>query len=60
MSDKSYHIETLAENGFFNFFTKAADQKEALERLLKKSNDYKRLVKTNGDLTIKIKLIDGI
>lgn len=52
-----YHIETLDGTGSFNFFTEAKNHKKALRNLETKSFDYKRLVKTDKDLTIIVKKV---
>lgn len=52
-----YHIETLDGTGSFNFFTEAENHKKALRNLETKSFDYKRLVKTDKDLTITVKKV---
>jgi hypothetical protein len=52
-----YHIETLDGTGSFNFFTEAENHKKALRNLETKSFDYRRLVKTDKDLTITVKKV---
>jgi hypothetical protein len=52
-----YHIETLDGTGSFNFFTESETHKKALRNLETKSFDYKRLVKTDKDLTITVKKV---
>ena len=52
-----YHIETLDGTVSFNFFTEAKNHKKALRNLETKSFDYKRLVKTDKDLTITVKKV---
>ena len=52
-----YHIETLDGTGSFNFFTEAKNSKTALRNMQAKSSDYKRIVKTDRDLTITVKKV---
>ena len=52
-----YHIETLDGTSSFNFLTEAENHKKALRNLETKSFDYKRLVKTDKDLTITVKKV---
>ena len=54
----TYHVETLDGSGSFNFFTQAENHKKALRNLERSSWDYKKLVKADRDLTIKVKLIN--
>jgi len=54
---KQFHIKTLDGSGSFNFFTTAKDNKAALQRLLTKSIDFKRLVKKDKNLTIEVKCL---
>lgn len=53
---KSYHITTIQE-GSFNFFTTATTHKKALERLIKNSFDFDRIVNDDKDFTINVKLL---
>ncbi len=58
ISLNAYHIETLDGSAIFNFFTQAKTHKQALRNLEKNSWDYKKLVKADKDLTIKIKIVN--
>lgn len=52
----TYHIETLDGGGSFHFFTKAINHKKALRRLETESFDFNKIVKSDRDLTITIKI----
>lgn len=52
---KLFRIETKDGSGSFNFFTQAINHKKALRNLETNSTDYKKIVKSDRDLTITIK-----
>ena len=55
--EKQYHILTTDGIGQMNFFTKAKNNKGALNNLIKNSWDFKNLVDENADITITIKKV---
>ncbi len=51
---KDFKVETFDGVGYFNFFTLAENHKKALRNLETNSADWKRIVKKDSDLTIKV------
>lgn len=51
---KHFKIETFDGGAYFTFLTMAEDHKKALKSLQTNSTDYKNIVHSNRNLTIKI------
>jgi hypothetical protein len=54
---KCFDVETYDGGCISHFVTEAKDHKQALRNMLKNSSDFKNVIKSDKDLTIKIKKI---